>query len=321
MHVTVVIVNWERWEDTVECLETVFRSDYADFDAVVVDNGSTNESLTRIAEWAEGGARTLPFTRLSSDEASWNRATDAQLTLLAAGSNLGFAGGCNLGVRLARSRRPDTAVWLLNNDTVVVSAALRELVDLLAARAEVGIAGSTLLFYDRPQTIQAAGGGKVLASLGRVHLFTRSEEARAFSTNSDRLYIMGASMLIRSRVFDDIGLLDEGYFLGWEETDFCTRAVRRGWTLGYAERSLVYHKSSASIGAGSAMVDYYGTRNGIVFVRRHFPMQLPAAVVAGGLVKILARLARRQPRRIPLLLSAYRDAFSRDRCTGPRGSF
>jgi GT2 family glycosyltransferase len=320
--VAIVLVNWNGWADTIECLESVFRSDLPNVSVIVCDNHSSDGSLNHIKAWAEGRLdialaadnplrthsfpplpQPLPYVEYTREAAE--RGGDASaavpLVLIRTGGNLGFAGGNNVGLRFLLARAKDDFVWLLNNDTVVRPDALRQLVDELYSHRMAGVAGSTLLFYDTPDVVQTLGGGSYnrwLALPEHLGAFQpASREVAAAEAVSQMAYVAGASMLVSREFLLDVGLLSEDYFLYFEELDWATRARGR-YTLAYAPKSVVYHKAGESIRTDrhgmhkSWLSDYHFFRNRILFTRKFNRPMLP--VVYFALVVAMLRRARRR---------------------------
>lgn len=339
--VNIVIVNWNGWKDTIECLSAVFQNYYPNYQVIVVDNDSSDGSIEQIKRWAEGKIqvnskfvecnddnRSIPYIEydvfaaerggLLETENELCRRLDKRITypliLIQTGKNMGFAGGNNVGIRCVFTRDDNAYYWLLNNDTVIKPDALQCLVAVAEDDKYVGIVGSKILYYHNPDIIQAAGGGVLLPLIGRFkYIGGGKRDSEYWNRQVPISYVMGSSMLIKKNVVKDIGLLASKYFLGWEETDFCTKAVRNGWKLGYAYQSKVWHKDSATVGVNSAISDYYGTRNSIWFLRKYHRYAVPSAILFGLITKPVARLWRRQIDRIPLLLKAYWDGlFSKE---------
>lgn len=264
--VAIIILNWNGWRDTVECLESVFLLDYPDFRVIVCDNGSTDGSLEHIKRWMEGRrgslrsvearsaptAQAAPFTEYGKEEAEAGGVPDvaAQLVLIRNAANLGFAGGNNVGLRYALLRGYDYA-WILNNDTVVNPRALVELVERMKMDHRIGICGSTLAYYDQPETVQALAGAAFDYERGiGVHIGF-GEPLRPLRNRTEveaKLdYIMGASMLVSREFLQSVGLMSESYFLYYEEIDWTLRAKGK-FSLAWAPNSLVLHKEGATIG-------------------------------------------------------------------------
>jgi len=303
--VYIILVNWNGWRDTIECLESVFRCDYADFRVIICDNGSTDASLERIREWAEGRlqpalaeesqmhsyssppcGKPLEFIEYQREaaETGGDRAADPPLVLIRNGANLGFAGGNNVGMRYALSRSDFSHVWLLNNDTVIDNHALTAMVRRMQEKTTAGMCGSTLLYYEETNRVQALGGGWYCKWIGLPWHQGRLQKA-ADSINRDRVekwmnYVVGASLLVSREFLENIGLMCEDYFLYFEEADWAIRAKGK-YTLAYAPESVVYHKVGGSIGTSSNPLqksyncDYYNIRNRLYFTRRFFPYALP----------------------------------------------
>lgn len=325
----VVLVNYNGWRDTVECLESLLRSDCPQFRVVVCDNGSTDGSLERIAAWSREAAqsyaagpplrpqprplvRPISLARYDRQEADRGGDPDehAALVLVSCGANLGFAGGNNVGLRYALARGDLEYAWLLNNDTVVEPEAMSALAERLRESEGAGLCGSTLLFYQRPERIQALGGGWYCKWLGLAWHLGMLRNWRG-SADRDRIerrlhYPVGASLMVRRKFLDEVGLLSEDYFLYFEELDWVLRAAGR-FSVVYAPRSVVYHKVGGSLGTSSnparksPACDYWNARNRLFFTRRWFPEALPT-VYLGLLGTLLTRVLLGKWDRVPMLL-------------------
>lgn len=279
--VYIIIVNWNGGQDTVECLESLFRLTYTSFTMVVCDNGSSDDSLAVIKRWAE--SRCLDYGEYSSEEAEQDGKRDADFPLVVIRStvNLGFAGGNNVGMRYALAKRDNAYVWLLNNDTVVEPDALTRLVERMEQQPSVGMCGSTIRLYHNPEKIQAQGGGYYCRWIGLPWHYGRwGRKINQRRAEAWMNYVEGASMLVSRQFLEEIGLMCEDYFLYFEEADWAIRAKGR-FQLAYAPQSVVYHKVGKSIGTSSNPAkksytcDYFNIRNRILFTRRFYPAALP----------------------------------------------
>lgn len=329
--VYIVLLNWNGWGDTIECLESLFRLQYPDYRVVVCDNGSDDGSIDRIRDWAEGrldvrvspgmDARGLSFPPVekpipyfeherAAAEAGGRSGVDALLVLIRTGGNLGFAGGTNVGLRYGLAKGDLDYAWILNNDTVSRSDSLGHLVHRMERDPGVGICGSTILDYAAPGTIQALGGAaynKWVGSNRHLGLFLKYPLEVDESEIEKRMrYVIGASMLVSRRLLEEIGLMCEDYFLYFEELDWATRA-KGTFSLAFASRSVVYHKEGGTIGTKSDpmeksfLSDYYSLRNRLVFTRKHHPAALPT-VWLGLFVALANRLRRGQLDRAGMIL-------------------
>jgi GT2 family glycosyltransferase len=212
-------------------------------------------------------------------ETSAEDAAQGAVTLIRTGSNSGFAGGCNAGVRCAGTGTFDY-YWFLNTDTVVCRDALPALLQRAAREPTSGMVGSTICYYDRPEIIQAMGGGRFRNNVSweLIGQGCRLDDPplQEACVERDMCYVMGASMLVTAQFITDVGLMQEDYFLYYEEIDWAMRA-RGKHSLGYAAGSLVFHKSGASSSKVMPMFTanlYY--RNSIRFMSRFFPERMGA---------------------------------------------
>jgi GT2 family glycosyltransferase len=241
--VTVVLLIWNEWHHTLACLSSLQQLDYPTFDVVVIDNGSTDDSAVRIRE-------TFPWVKLIEN-----------------GKNLGFSGGCNVGIKYAQQQGSDF-IWLLNNDTTVDPGALRAMVKKAQSDPRIGAVGSLIYFMDEPTRLQCWGGGYVSFWLGRSGHFLKEVE-------DDKVeFITGCSLLLSRAAINEVGPLDEGFFMYWEDADICFRLRRAGWLLVVAVNSKLWHKGYTSIGKGK--VSSYGNFNASAarFFRKHAPAPL-----------------------------------------------
>lgn len=322
--VYILVLNWNGWRETIECLESLFRLDYPDFRVIVCDNDSVDDSLEKIREWAEGMVPVVvpaehPLSRLSSPpvpkpvsvteydrvtaEAGGDREENSRLVLIRTGANLGFAGGNNVGLRYALARGDFSFVWLLNNDTVVMPDALTWLVRRMEERPDAGICGSLMPYYAAPDTIWTAGGGTFnhwLAKSCSLDDRTTLGEASPQREIEQRMdYVAGASMLVSRDFLHNVGLMCEDYFLYFEEPDWCFRGRDR-YTMAYAEKSIVYHKVGIStarrdVGPDRTAESFY-FRAQLLFTKKFFPCALPLVfcrVIVNRLKSAVRRMKRR----------------------------
>ena len=245
--VVIVILNWNGINDTIECIESVLKIDYPNFDIVVVDNGSSDGSGRMIRDRFD------------------------QIHLIENDSNLGYAEGNNVGIRHALKNGAE-CVWLLNNDTVVDKNALIAMIDLAERNREIGILGSKIYYFDQPDTIWFAGATIDWRRAVSAHIGRLEKDTGQYETDKEVDRVTGCSMLIRREVFENVGLFDENFFLYDEEVDLCVRARKKGYRNYYVPKSIVYHKISASTGESSAPVyAYYDTRNFLYLIKKHVP--------------------------------------------------
>jgi GT2 family glycosyltransferase len=263
--VSVIILNWNRFRDTAECLDSVFGIRYPNYSVVVVDNGSDDDSPARIE-------RAFDRVRLIRNE-----------------DNLGYAEGNNVGIRHALESGAEY-VWLLNNDTVVAPDALVAMVALAQSDPGIGIVGSKIYYFDRPETLWFAGATIDWKRAISVHTGRLEKDTGQYETEKEVDRVTGCSMLVRREVLEDVGLFDEKFFLYAEEVDLCVRARNKGFRNFYAPKSIVYHKVSASTGEDSVPVyAYYNTRNFLYLIWKNVPFPRREYYLIRSISRILFR--------------------------------
>jgi GT2 family glycosyltransferase len=196
------------------------------------------------------------------------------IEIIQSDANLGFAGGNNVGIRPALEIGAEY-VWLLNNDAVADPQALTMLVNALENDPLAGMAGSKIYYHNDPRRIWFAGGiwekGKLLLRHRGAHQIDEGQFDEPCTVGS----VSGCSMLVGAKTIAKVGMMNEEYFLYWEDTEWCARAQEHGRNVLFTPASLVWHKVSSSAEMGSFSQFYYFTRNGIYFLRRHDPFRLP----------------------------------------------
>jgi GT2 family glycosyltransferase len=335
--VYIIVLNWNGWRDTIECLESLFRLDYPDYEVVVCDNGSSDGSLEQIRRWARGEIEVearnpalaglisppipKPITIAEIDGGNGgvsDGAADPRLLFIQTGSNLGFAGGNNVALRYVLKLGDFDFAWILNNDTVVRPDALSHLVQRMGDRPDAGICGSTLIYYDDPAKVQTWGGAIYnhwVARGGYLGNFASPMPLPEASEVERKLdYVVGASMLVRKEFLQQVGLMDEAYFLTFEETDWATRAKGR-FTLAYAPGSIVYHREGAATGSHrdpssrSSVNEFYCIRNRVLFTRKHYPLALFSVICAIG-ASVLYRLFNRRWKHVSAVIRGAAEGLT-----------
>ncbi len=282
--VVCVVVNWNGWRDTVACLSTLACQTGPPLHVIVVDNGSTDDSIVELGAWINQ-TRTCPAT----------------FSLLPSPENLGFARGANMGIQQALDLDAEF-VWLLNNDTECPPDTLAKLVRTARDQADAGVVGTVLFYHSDPAKVQAWGGGRISRWLGTTtHYLAPTSPGR----NS---YATFASVLIRAEVLQAIGLLHDGYFMYYDDSDFCLRMEATRWKLAFAADTAVLHKESASTeGPRDPFMEKTTAVSGMRFLRRHSPMSW-LSVPLFLLLKLLNRARRGEWAACRAVLGALRES-------------
>ena len=248
--IAAVVLNWNSAADTLECVASLQANNEPRLSVIVVDNGSTDSS------WEE-----------------LQQAATADTILIQSGANLGYAGGNNVGIRAALNNRADY-IWILNNDTVVHPLCLTEL--LRAAeihQARAGIFVPKILQKDGSRTtVFYAGGGYDWVRGQASHWRFGAQDDEHFEASCDVIFATGTSLFVRREVFEQIGLLDERYFLYWEDVQFSRRALHGGYKICFVPTARVWHRGMASSKqyghrSSTPTYDYYTMRNRLWYIR------------------------------------------------------
>lgn len=243
--VTVVILNWNGLEDTLECLESLRKITYPNYKVVVIDNGSKGNDA-QILEEKFGN-----FIHLIRNEI-----------------NIGFAGGNNIGIQWALNRDTNH-VLLLNNDTVVDPRFLKELVRAAESDQRIGIVGPKIYYYYWPNRIYSAGG-KINFWTGKAPTTgARQIDDGTFDSTKEVDYTSGCALLIKEETIRKIGFLNDMYFAYYEETEWCVKARRQGYKVVYVPKAKIWHKTPRGARKLSELRLYYMTRNRFLFMKRN----------------------------------------------------
>ena len=238
-----VILNWNGCHLLEECLDSVLSQTFRDFETIVVDNGSTDGSV----DWMK------------------DRYGDA-ISSVALPSNLGFAGGNNAGIRIARGRY----VILLNNDTAVDPGWLAALADAVRRHPGAGMFTPKILNYYRRNEIDNTGHLIYPDGLARGRDRMEKDDGR-FDEEGETLWPSGCAGVYKKEMLDETDLLDESFFAYGEDVDLGLRARWAGWDCFYIPTAIVYHKYSNTTGAYSPQKAFLVERNRIWILIKNFP--------------------------------------------------
>jgi GT2 family glycosyltransferase len=298
--VYIILIDYLSWTDTIQCMESIFANAYTNYQIIVTDNSPSDESMKHFREWI--ASNRLPGVFLDKYEsenldiiqereyrARKPKKLPYPIVFIKSDQNLGFSYGNNIGIRYGLLKRDADFFWILNNDTVVDERALGFMILTASLDSSYGIIGSKILFYYQPSIIQSLGATDVTwkgIGNGDYDNMTDAEDINGLIVTRS---IMGASILIKRQAVEKIGLMDERFFMHHEESDWCTRAIKMGFTLVINCKSKVFHKEGASTerkriiksflwkkASRTTVTDflmwgYYSFRNEIYFVKKNFP--------------------------------------------------
>jgi len=338
--ICIVLVNYNGWQDTLECIASLHLLSYSRFYIVIIDNNSTDNSVDHIKNWAaKVPVNTGPHAMVGqasqmSYAVTFKHITDAQIhagkkftvsekeiVLISSKANLGFAGGNNLGTKFALHAAGFDYVWYLNNDTVADPNALSALVNYFGlnsfTKSRLGMVGSKLRYYQQPQVIQAIGGyyNKWFAYTKHVGANELDQGQYDSGQQLPRIdYVVGASMLVSQDFLQKVGFMNEAYFLYFEEIDWIIRGQALGFTFAYCPDSLVYHKEGKSTGGNSNqaeksyIADFYSISNRLTITQKYFPQYL-FLVYLSMVGAILNRIKRGQFSRVKMIVDIFLNSL------------
>jgi GT2 family glycosyltransferase len=227
---------------TMDLLKSIGSFDTATLEIIVVDNGSRVNENHRV-----------------------NSLFPDVLTIRSE-TNLGFAGGNNLGIEVAKG----DYLFLVNNDTILPQNTISNLKEVLEQQQDVAIACPLIYYYDDPSVIQYAGFTSINPLTGRNKAVSYKDKIFTSNKIVETAYAHGAAMMIKRSVVEKLGMMPENYFLYYEELDWVHRIKQSGYKVVVDHKSHIFHKESISTGKASPLKTYFQTRNRILFMRRNF---------------------------------------------------
>ncbi|OGP79271.1 MAG: hypothetical protein A2V86_08555 [Deltaproteobacteria bacterium RBG_16_49_23] len=243
---SVIIPNWNGKRFLEECIGSLRDQTFQDFEAILVDNGSTDGSAQFVEERYGGFVQIIRMEK-----------------------NLGFTGGNNVGIRAAKGEY----IVLLNNDTWTDSRWLEELVKAVDCDPMAGMWGSKIYSYDKKDQIEAVGELIYWDGLSRARGQFEPDQGQ-YEEMEEIFFPPGCGAMYRKRVFDEVGLFDEDFFAYADDAEIGIRARLAGWKSLYVPRAILYHKNSGTGGQYSPFKAFYVERNRFWITLKYFPLAL-----------------------------------------------
>ena len=269
--VGVIVLNWKRPVEILDCLASITAQDYPVFEVVVVDNGSNNGSVAEIRR------------RFPSVEVVEN------------GRNIGFAAGSNVGIETVLGRGADY-VLLLNDDTRSAPDLLARLTEVGESDSSIGVLGPTI-YYDQPSNVIWSAGGMIDKLGDPAHLSIGETDHAWADTSRDVDYVTGCALLIKRGVVDRVGRLDPRFFAYWEEAEFCGRARALGFRVVHVPQARVWHRLLPGERELSPDYLYLMTRNRLLYLRCMGAGPLPILIAVVRTLKTVASWSLRTKHR------------------------
>lgn len=241
--VEIVILNYNRWRETLDCVNSIQQCTYSNYEILIVDNASTDESYSKIND-------SLPGTSIISTK-----------------KNLGYTGGVNVGIREAIKKQPDY-ILLLNEDTFVTPTFLTHLVEAMEENTSAAAACGTIFHYPETSKVWYAGGRLIpwrgLAIHNNNLLISQNTNHAQCVT-----FLTGCMMLLRTALIEKIGMKDERFFMSLEDIEYSSRIIKKGYNLLYVPSAIIYHR--IPIKYKSKFNLYYSIRNRLLLINTSIP--------------------------------------------------
>ena len=275
----ICVLNYNNSDDTIACLESIKNLVGVEYRIVLVDNASTDCSREILNA----------YVSLHKDT-----------KFIQAKENNGYAAGNNLAMKYALYQDDMEYCWILNNDTIVTSDSLKYLKSYMDENPQVGLCGSKLMYeWDRDK-LQGYGGFY-------NPYFAITSVCKEENRIKDMDFVIGAACLVSRAFLETIGLMNEAYFLYYEEIDWAYRAKGK-FAISCVPESIIYNKEGATIGGSDAakndkslIADYYSLRNRIVIAKKYHPFCL-LTVYIGLIISAVNRIRRRQYKRVFMIM-------------------
>ncbi len=289
-----VVLNWNKAEQSAACVASLLRQQYPALRIIVVDNGSSRDSLA-------------PLDQL-----------DGKILLLKNETNLGFTGGVNTGMRQAMADGADY-VWLVNNDAEPAADALRKLITVAEADTRIGLASPVILNADAADEIEFCGGIRDGTQFHATDDLATYQSWREESP--DLLWLVGTALLLRRRLVETIGLFDERFFAYWEDNDYSVRSTKAHFHNVIVPDAVVRHWSGNPRSEPATKPPhyyYYMARNELLFVRKHVALRQAVKAVLWAAARQFRQIDRL--RDYPAAADAVRLGLW-DGCRGRGGAY
>jgi GT2 family glycosyltransferase len=253
--VSIIILNWNGLEDTIECLESLKKMTYPNYEVIVVDNGSKGDDALVLQE--EFG----DYIHLIQND-----------------KNCGYTGGNNIAIRYVMNHSAPDYFLILNNDTIVAPDFLGQMIKVAESDASIGIAGPKVYYYDFPDRSQSVGARINMRTSQTSAAATKQIDTGQCGGEQAVDYVSGCCLLIKKELIQKVGLFDESYFCYWDENDYCFRAKEAGYRVVCIPEAKMWHKAPMNLkvrnktsmsGKAGGLPYYYMARNRFRFMRKH----------------------------------------------------
>lgn len=238
-----VVLNTNHREDTLQCLETLYKNTYENHRVILLDNASTDGTVDKV------------------------RLLQPKVQIIELDRNLGYAGNNNMGIQAAIEQNADW-VFVLNEDTITAQDCISFLVSVGESDPSIGIVGPMVYHHDEPDIIQSAGG-RADRYYNAWHMGQDEPDHGQYQMPHEVQWISGCGIMVRNTLIKQVGALDERFFYYVEEFEWCVRARKAGWRILHVPQAKIWHKGVQRDYQPKPSVTYYATRNRLLLLRKH----------------------------------------------------
>ena len=243
--VFVLTLNWNGKDLLDDCLTSYLENDYPNFEVVMIDNGSTDDSVQYVKS-------KFPNVIILENE-----------------KNLGYSGGFNVGLDYAFNKKNADYVLISNNDVKADKRVISELVKVAERDETIGFVTGKVYYYDHPGVLQTVGKKEHPIRWNGGDLGVREEDKGQYDEISERFFADDIYTLVKKKLYEDVGGYDTSFFLQCEEFDWQARAKKTGYKIMYTPHAKIWHKDSVTLGKTSPKKAYYDARNPMLVVLKH----------------------------------------------------
>ena len=332
--VSIIILNWNGWKDTIECLESVYQMNYQNYDVIVVDNNSQDDSLDKIIEYAEGNIKIkseffnykesygplsfIKHNKNSNTQISNCKNVDTltkKLILISADKNYGFAEGNNIAIRFALKFLKPEYILILNNDTITDIDLLTELVRSSISTKAMGLSQAKLLYYDYPSILNTTGN-KMDKFGGFKGRGSNEKDNKQYDDLVEEkfFYASGACTLINVNFIlelDSNEFFDRSFFAYHEDIDMSWIARLLGYKIFYCPKAICYHKVGTSFRKKPSLTStYLAYKNNIRLLIKNYSLRnlifiLPPAIFIDAMISFGGMIYKKDSKYFLAFLKAF----------------
>lgn len=332
-NISIILINYNSWKDTIECINSIIHSKYNNFNVIIVDNCSNNDSVVQLEEYLSGKEKIInsisyinkekyltceckdgEFFDFKGKELDFNR----RIFLIKNNKNEGFSKGNNIGFRFSDKYLKNDYFWVLNNDVIIDENTMTELINTSEKSYNSNFIGATIIEYYNRDRIQCTCGGKynVITTVSKAQNKGK-KISKILKLREKSNFISGCSIFGSKKIFKKVNFFSEDYFLYFEELDLMKKAIQNGIGKEWSRNAIIYHKEGNSIGSKnikrkkSELSEYYSDISCLIYNKKFYPKLYKTIAAIRYILKYMKFLVTREYELLHVMNRAYKDFFER----------